>query len=676
MEWLKRIGRRIHAFVDSVENIPDTIRAALSELFSNRIYYLTLVLQYCRFSILAVIVGSGVILLTGQGRELTVRLQGDFWRQILFILACFTWAWQSWYWSRLILDSRQHYLLQLVEADKDAQVFVRFLVRYVPRSVGFVAFAVMAAAAMINGLYVTGVALFLLGGASMWFWHVRRQLLESSEETPRIQTVGRVVRFGSYLLLLVVFVIALATPVWTGFALGSAAIVLFALASIVIVGSLAVYATSERGFPVVTMLVIWAGLFSAIGVTDNHQVRALPKGSLAARENVIAAYDSWRVNDGPLVLVATAGGGIRAAFWTATVLGALDDAIPGFSNHVFAISGVSGGSLGAAVYAVNSTARCDVGAESTSNEACMQAALFADFLGPTVTSMLYGDLINRFLPFNFTDRAAALEVGWETIARETYGEDVLTQSFTGLTQAAGWVPRLLLNGTHEETGRRIITSHFEIDPVIFGDAFDFYDFHPQGTDVRVSTAALNSARFSYVSPAGTLTPAGHILDGGYFSNYGAKTLQELLDYLHEKFATDLSGRAIVVIQITNAGTDVDQIKTSEPQGRDKSTKLLNEVRAPVIGLMEARSARGLLSAKELEQQLKSLPKSRQSRAYVHFRLSSDVKPRIPLGWTLAMDSDCGMQRQLRDDNEAAFHTVVQVFGSNLKGLRPVSEHCR
>jgi hypothetical protein len=35
-----------------------------------------------------------------------------------------------------------------------------------------------------------------------------------------------------------------------------------------------------------------------------------------------------RPEDAPLVIVATAGGGITAAYWTASVLGGLEDAYP------------------------------------------------------------------------------------------------------------------------------------------------------------------------------------------------------------------------------------------------------------------------------------------------------------------------------------------------------------
>ena len=55
----------------------------------------------------------------------------------------------------------------------------------------------------------------------------------------------------------------------------------------------------------------------------------------------------------PMLVVATAGGGIRAAYWTATVLERLEADFKdqgGVRPYLFAISGVSGGSVGATAF--------------------------------------------------------------------------------------------------------------------------------------------------------------------------------------------------------------------------------------------------------------------------------------------------------------------------------------
>ncbi len=51
-----------------------------------------------------------------------------------------------------------------------------------------------------------------------------------------------------------------------------------------------------------------------------------------------------------LVVVTTSGGALRAAIWTQTVLGYLDQTLDDFSHHVRLITGASGGMLGASQY--------------------------------------------------------------------------------------------------------------------------------------------------------------------------------------------------------------------------------------------------------------------------------------------------------------------------------------
>ncbi len=59
----------------------------------------------------------------------------------------------------------------------------------------------------------------------------------------------------------------------------------------------------------------------------------------------LEAYDEY-----PVYLVAAQGGGMYAAYQTAIFLARLQDNCPAFRNHLFAISSVSGGSVGAATF--------------------------------------------------------------------------------------------------------------------------------------------------------------------------------------------------------------------------------------------------------------------------------------------------------------------------------------
>lgn len=70
---------------------------------------------------------------------------------------------------------------------------------------------------------------------------------------------------------------------------------------------------------------------------------------LTHRRPVIEAYRQEK-RAYPLFIVAAQGGGFYAAYHSALSLARLQDACPEFADHVFAISSVSGGSLGAAVF--------------------------------------------------------------------------------------------------------------------------------------------------------------------------------------------------------------------------------------------------------------------------------------------------------------------------------------
>ena len=149
-----------------------------------------------------------------------------------------------------------------------------------------------------------------------------------------------------------------AAPIAVGRALGAPSIALLALASLCLFFSLAlVLLPRTLGWP---SLVVPA-LVSAFVVAYLDPYRPAPGVALRAgpepRPELAAHFAQWqrqRAADGadaPVIVVAAEGGGVRAAVWTAFALARLDDATCGaFGRRVYAISSVSGGSLGAAFY--------------------------------------------------------------------------------------------------------------------------------------------------------------------------------------------------------------------------------------------------------------------------------------------------------------------------------------
>ena len=297
--------------------------------------------------------------------------------------------------------------------------------------------------------------------------------------------------------LLFLVSIAPSTPLtgWLGF-LSSPPIIMSVAAAWVFLGTFLLAVPGELlRLPITTIVIVLAVFFSVIGWRDNHLLRRADPAPTWHSTPLEQAFDAWWNDVGskspqpaPLVLVATAGGASRAAYWTAEVLGQLEAAYPGFHRQVFAISSVSGGSLGAVVYrgllnnltAPGQQAVTDCkGGRVTSKTLflCGRDIIDNDFLAPAFLTGLYADLTQRFLPGALLpDRAAALERSWEQAWHEVLRRSPgLERPFHSLwPDGATWLPALLINGTSEKTGRRIITSNLQIDTASFPDAIAFF----------------------------------------------------------------------------------------------------------------------------------------------------------------------------------------------------------
>jgi hypothetical protein len=212
--------------------------------------------------------------------------------------------------------------------------------------------------------------------------------------------------------------------------------------------------------------------------------------------------------------VAAQGGGIYAAYHTAILLSRIEDYCPEFRNHLFAISSVSGGSLGAAVFASLTKALAhthieqgtdeDVTPEASMPEATIELPcpvmergtlrsfsapkpgahelaarriLASNFLAPLAAGALFPDFLQRFLffPVPKFDRARWLEGAFEDSwhqAEESWSragdnpfkrENPFKESVLSLWSPDGAAPALLINTTEVDSGRRLVISPFKIE---------------------------------------------------------------------------------------------------------------------------------------------------------------------------------------------------------------------
>ena len=382
-----------------------------------------------------------------------------------------------------------------------------------------------------------------------------------------------------FLALIAATVVGNALFMWNAFydagvpvILGAPAVLLLGLGLATVGGSALVYMANHYAIPIISLLLVWSTLCSIYN--DNHVVRMsanakshgflsrafmpppadLKTSSPLRSQTVDQYFNDWfddlaRDEPGndpmPVFVVAAEGGGLRAAYWTAAVLAALEDETAGtktpFSRHLFAISGVSGGSVGAALFDAAVAARVAGFAPPTDKRLDeMNLMLGKDFLSDTLGAALFPDLLQRFIPLPaFNDRAIALDRAFDRAWESVHPNDPnrLRDPFHNVwLKSPHRVPLLFFNSTVVETGQRAInfplaTTTSMPDP-IFADTLPVG--RRIGTELPLSTASLLSARFTYVSPAALINthrckaPAWiRLVDGGYFDNSGAVTAQEI-----------------------------------------------------------------------------------------------------------------------------------------------------
>lgn len=505
-----------------------------------------------------------------------------------------------------------------------------------------------------------------------------------------------------------------------------------------------------RRAPVVLLLIAWLLVVDKLDGTGSHDVRIRPSTLAASAPTLDEAWACWLVKNGlpprarpprcgfgaeefahrsspsgavPLLFVATSGGATRAAYWTSTVLDCVletsgtpecDDRVEGDdfrrSNTLFALSGISGGSVGFATYA----ARLVEKAKKETNDAWIDERLDRDFLSPTIAWGLFIEGPQTLLKFRHpVDRAEVLERSWQRAWKEGGVRGDL--SVFQLWRKHHVVPLLLLNGTSVEDGcrfngsvldasietiraeqRRIhdcrSTGAFDdvppgIDaPTVLEEVSpksalaatrDLSDFLcDQKLDVRLSTAAILSARFPYVSPSGRLQwqcePAEgearkttFVVDGGYLETSGSSPIVELsskLLPLVARYNRRAPARFCVVpfmIQIDNG---------YESDAAAKAAKRPSELGVPGLTLVATRGAReanakaaaGLLFDRALTGVRVNIGETRPTGAkvnlpelgellsdrYAHFVIQSHAGPKAPLGWALSDTARDELRSQL------------------------------
>jgi hypothetical protein len=343
---------------------------------------------------------------------------------------------------------------------------------------------------------------------------------------------------------------------------------------------------------------------------------------------------------------------------------------------------------------------------------CLESLMSGDFLTPVFVGLMFHDTV-RF--FQLADRGSLLEAAFEKHFARTLEHDAVAADcdrrsglecpFMSLRPSEDrWLPLLLLNGTSVGSGQRILTTvldnaykasegHRCPYPAndgachIFVSAFRFHDLLQEGTskpvdqaalrqfrDVRLSTAAHNSARFPLISPPGEIYDANgqvvdRLVDGGYFENFGAQTATELAEAI---VAIDPNLKPFILV-LSNDPTVPELENLDHGQAKIDPTRAaraeegawITDVSGPVKAFMHTRNARGVLAVESMPAALaRGHPEScNVVQLRVWYQPKNEFEARaISMSWWLSKPVQLYLHEQAnfgldRKGNEAATGTT-------------------
>jgi hypothetical protein len=412
---------------------------------------------------------------------------------------------------------------------------------------------------------------------------------------------------------------------------------------------------------------------------NNEPLRVLPAASnLPIRLPPSAHFVEWLrsrpevtrdAKPYPVFFVAAQGGGVRAAYWTSTLLAGLEERYPGFTNHIYAISGVSGGSVGSAIFTSMYHDLPKRGGKGCAPlvmnptgihglRSCSAYVYQWDLLGPPLAGLLLNDL-----PFGWWKirRAQDLEQGLETAWFGSMETRRFEEPFQDLWRDRPYaVPSLILNSTSVDNGHRLVVSNL----AAMGELTTEPDVEALlKRPVRLSTATFLSARFPLISPLATFDSEcfGHfrLADGGYFNNSGMASIASLLRAI---LPTDTTSSTSPISEFAGRIQPIVLLISNSPvKGETKSNLLAGSFAGSLVGqvpmLMTAGEAHEATYTKEVVDLV--------GNEWV----AADLRPpngssEVALGWMLSAKTRCNMDQMVntvlnRSDGSAIIGRLLE-----------------
>jgi len=658
----------------------------------------------CFYPVFTVLVGNGVLIGLSQAREtLTAfdEIDAFTFSELWFLFAVLYWSVTAWYCSRIMLGRRFPLddLPRCISPD-----FAIGVNRWLPRVLGAAStfpiaiFFILAKAPFVvwGPIAATTTLFFVFVIMRRKMYPIARRGIHAlrRDPYPRFSHLRRPSRIFIGMVFAVSSAVLLAvwvSPVAAPRAIGAPILLLIALGSWTVFGSMALtYWPRIHKWPSLAWLPVLLALLSSL-FRENHLVAQ--DSSVPAsfkRPALVEDFNTWNNARGthknePVYLIASAGGASRAAYWTGIVLANIENAARAnkvrFAPNIYAVSGVSGGSLGLAAFvgslAAESAVKQPHGDRMNPDPLDY---LGKDFLSPLIGGMLYPDAIATFYPgpCPSCDRSHAIEKAWTDDWRALPGSAAQADWFAQpmLVKEQDALPRIFLNSTSVSDGRRVVQSRVQFVP---SEGYDLLDEELDTGRLTLAGAVHNSARFPYASPAGQVRLKGgkgtwdYLIDGGLFENSGAATLQALIRELVSTKNLGLDATQFVVLLIENEPvTGVQWICPNHPLKFESRARrdlpFWPAVTAPLLALYETRTARAQAAEHDVISLLGDCSKSSQVYEFRYPKLTTAaLEP--PMSWFLNQRTQAAMRNILcLPSDEQPLRLLRQNWGAFLEQL--------
>ena len=403
----------------------------------------------------------------------------------------------------------------------------------------------------------------------------------------------------------------------------------------------------------VLVAIIIAGLFN-----EPHYVNLLPlkaPNQYSTRPSIRGHFNRWieersyqlkdsSLNNFPVYFVMADGGASRSAYWTASVLGKIQEESSGnFSKQLFCLSGTSGGSLGN----ISFYATLLEGSATNTNKT-IQDYLSNDFLSFPLVRLLGPDIILPLVPFHLLhDRAAALEKSFQSTKKENEITRVMNMPFSALQlqhDSNYSLPLVFINCTRMQDGVPAVVSNINIEKNVFGKRIDVLKSLDTKQDLSVAAAVALGARFPYFSPAGRMGDQ-YFVDGGYFDNSGAGVVHEtildlqsmIMDSIKKNPQHPYKKIRFNVLHITNETEMEKKISTTHP--------LINDLAAPVKTILGSYASQTDINNLRLYKYLLEIYKGDTTYRSINLYKKGE-QDGYPMNWSISNQSLSRMNKRL------------------------------